>query len=165
MIGSTFFDDKDAPAMTGTEEFPILGRYLPVGDIKKLIQSCKGLNPYWHCLQKAMLVRMALGYGDVMLGSLYVWNEKMDANYGYEFNLPLEFHAWWQPSANDLLRVVKIRSMKDIPIIDLALPGVISRGTITIDDQGPILTGRTPAILNGSAPLWCDYVPMQLYQL
>lgn len=151
MIGANFLQDKDAPKMTGTEQFPILGRYTTPNKINQMIKCCAGANPYWHCLPKAMIVRGIMTTGVVMIGSLYVWNDKMDANYGYEYNPPLEFHAWWQPRVDTT------------QIIDIALPGVISRGLITLDNVGPIITGRKPAILNGPPPLWCEYIAFEQY--
>lgn len=131
--------------MTGEEMFSMIGGIEDL-DIAPFIQACKGLNPYWNCLEKAIIVQKGMQSGHVVMGSLYVWNDKMNAQYGYAWNPPKEFHAWWQPNLS-----------KKAPIIDIALPGVIAKGSTIRDEQGLILTGREPVILAGYPPFWLEY--------
>lgn len=141
--------------MTGNEMFPVIGGWPDaLLLVPTLMQKCKGLNPFWDCLQKAIIVEQhILNTGVVMLGSCHVYNDTMDATYGYDFNLPTEFHAWWQPDEYSKF------------IIDIALPGVISKGMLVIDEQGPLITGRLPVILAGKAPNWVEYIPHMRYRL
>lgn len=140
---STVLDSIDLE-MTGKEYYPIFGDLLKPIDVYELMHQCKGLHPHFNCLEKAMLVREYKKHGKVILGSLLVWNTDMNANFGYFFNLPLEFHAWWQPDDSEL------------GIIDIALPGVIEAGNMTEDDKGPLIE-REPLILAGTPPAYTQY--------
>lgn len=138
---STIFETFDA-TMTGEESYPVKGDRLKQSEADELLKKCKGLHPHFDCIKKAEIVRSFKGYGKVMLGSLLVWNHKMTANFGYYFNLPLEFHAWWQYESQ---------------IIDIALPGVIEKGLQTCDNMGALITGRKPFILAGRPVEWTTY--------
>jgi hypothetical protein len=144
--------------MTGEEVYPIAGDgFLAssmVGHTDILIEKCRGLNLYWNCLEKALIVREYIGNGFVILGSLYVHNEERSGNYGYEYNPPLEFHAWWQPE----LRSGSI-------IIDIALPGVILKGKSIVDEFGSILSGREPCILSGKPLDWMEYRSLDIFNI
>lgn len=145
---STLLDDIDAE-MTGEESFPITGELLTYKELRFLISQCKGMHPNFNCLDKAELVLKLKGSGRVVLGSLLVWNREMTANFGYFFNLPLEFHAWWEPDNTEL----------GTEIIDIALPGVISKGLKTVDNIGPVIEGRDLLVMAGSPLSWTSYTP------
>ena len=148
---STIHEDKER-VMTGLEEFDTLPR---VNDgsinelLKAMIADCKGLNPYWNCLQKALIAQKHMGgIGAVILGSCFVHSEDMKSSYGYEYNPPYEFHAWLAYGP---------------VIIDIALPGVIEKGLGLCDQYGPILVGRKPAVLFGYPPFWIKYTAREVY--
>ena len=142
----SILEDKNAK-MTGEERYPVIGSLLSQDNADFIIGLlCKGLNPFWDCLPKALLVKERFGFGHIMLGSCLVYNSDMSAYYGYEFFPPYEFHAWWQRTTED-----------NSVIIDIALPGVILKGNKVIDSQGPILYGREPSILAGYPPFWIKY--------
>jgi len=103
------------------------------------------------CLQKAQLVKKHLHWMhlDIIIGSLYVTSITGQSEYGYEYNLPYEFHAW-------------IRTDSD-RFIDFALPGVILNGLSLSDDQGPFLEGRVPGILIGYPPSWLRYNQVSIF--
>lgn len=151
---ATRFDDQ--VEMTGEESFPIQGRYLVSEDAKKLMSQCKGLHPYFNCLEKAKLVKELKGYGEIVIGGLLVWNKKKTANFGYYFNLPFEFHAWWEPCPFDN---EKENYKLGTNIIDISLPGVIEKGMNTIDAMGALIEDRSPFILAGKPLDWTDYEP------
>jgi hypothetical protein len=139
--------------LTGEENYPLIGDNTPLpfsrdkkaaGDIQK---SFKGLPRYGSCLEKSVIAQELIG-GAVCLGSLWVFSAKNGGAYGFDYNLPYEFHAWIK--------------MLDGRIIDFALPGVIERGIILKDEHGPYLEGREPAILAGTPPEWVRYVPVIL---
>jgi hypothetical protein len=152
--------------MTGEEMYPVIGFFsdiiidltgplictdesrltLSKHEVAELMKMCKGLNLYWNCLEKAILVRKYMGRGVVCIGQMYIWNSDFTANFGYGFNLPYEFHAWWQENED-----------KKSPIIDIALPGVVLKGSKLADEVGPIIVGREPAILVGYPHNWMVY--------
>jgi hypothetical protein len=149
--------DKDA-VMTGEERYPIISTVSLSTHTKKvmlldMVKMCKGLNLYWNCLEKALIVRNYFRFGYVVLGSLYVYNENRSANYGYEYRPPFEFHAWWQDDLS-----------QDSPIIDIALPGVILKGKSIVDEFGSILSGREPCILVGRPLDWMEYKPLDMFK-
>jgi len=160
---STIHEDKER-VMTGLEEFDTLPRVCysrAIELIRAMIADCKGLNPYWNCLQKALIAKkhmneiggVELG-GTVVLGSCFVHSKDMRSSYGYEYNPPYEFHAWlsYGPSAYSPI------------IIDIALPGVIEKGLGLCDQYGPILVGRKPAVLFGHPPFWVKYTAREVYR-
>lgn len=157
----------NARVMTGRERYPIIGSTgatIGLDDgihtqedrnaleyaVISMLPECAGLKACWDCLAKAQLVyrhmESTFGVGGrVMMGSMRIWNTSYTASYGYAFEPPREFHAWYQ---------------RGLMIIDIALPGVVIKGTNTIDDVGPIITGREPAILVGIPPKWAEYEGM-----
>jgi hypothetical protein len=77
-----------------------------------------------------------------------VYSKNFGSSYGFEFNPPLEFHAWVNYGDN---------------IIDLALPGVIEMGCILKDKYGPYLD-RKPIVLAGEEiPNWIEYTAIRKY--
>jgi len=151
---SSVFQDKAEP-MTGEEIYPVEGKLINQSEAMELISKCKGLHPHFNCLDKAILVREALGYGNVVVGSLLVWNERMDANFGYFWNPPLEFHAWWEPGHRG----------DHTQIIDIALPGVIQKALNTCDHIGPLVENREPFILAGKPFEWTTYTAHDVVRL
>jgi hypothetical protein len=157
----TTIADEAPVLLTGDESYPLVGenpgdrRDSISGDqIRRIIRAMKGMNKHWDCLPKAQAVREVLGFGVVVVGSLFVVSGDHKSEYGYLFNPPFEFHAWvilddprvyWNPR-----------------LFDFGLAGVIDKGLNTSDDQGPYLVDREPAILKGVPPEWCRYVPVEV---
>lgn len=110
----------------------------------EIVRRMKGLKRNWSCLEKALLVRHFIGAGDVMIGSLLVWNNERNGTFGYYYNPPYEFHAW-----------VELRPHKFV--IDFALPGVVESGLNLKDQYGYILTDIKPVALCGWVPDWLVY--------
>lgn len=144
--GFGHIDPHNDGEMTGNEKYPVVGELIDGFDMAVLMVICKGMNPFWDCYPKARIVQEYMDSGYVVIGAMKVWNAMMTANYGYECNLPLEFHAWWQTSLDP-----------DSPIVDIALPGVIQKGIDTKDELGSIIVGRTPCILAGKPLDWMKY--------
>lgn len=147
-------NDMDFTVMKGTETYPIIGNLLQQTESAKLLGLCAGLQESAQCLEKSFIVlRNKTPLPDspkmyLCLGAIRVWSTGGTSSYGHDFNPPREFHSWIEVGNS---------------IIDLALPGVIIRGTRLYDDVGQVLTGRTPVILAGRPPLWLQYKPVQKY--
>lgn len=131
--------------VTGLEDYPLVGSVITEEQKVECMKWFIGLSLYWDCNNKALAAYLALGLPGfcAVAGSLYVWSEDMESNYGYEYNPPLEFHVWLQNSKHE--------------IIDFALPGVIMSGLNARDSIGPMLVGREPFILAGEAPEFLIY--------
>lgn len=138
----------DAALMTGKEQYRAIGHLVHQGVVNKIIKELKGLTRNWSCIEKAQKAQEILGYGKIMIGSLYIFNIDFSGSYGYAYNPPYEFHAW--------LKV-------DQSVVDFALPGAIEMGLQTKDALGYILTMRRPFILVGHPPLWIRYTEMETY--
>jgi len=149
---ATAFDE--VVKMTGEESYPIIGNLIDHEKLKEILKKCAGLHQHFSCIQKAELVRDYLGHGQVVIGQLLVWNKEMTANFGYFYNLPLEFHAWWEPDNAIAGRV----------IVDISLPGVIEKGLKTKDHIGYLIEGREPFILNGRPLEWTAYEPRAIVE-
>jgi hypothetical protein len=151
-------NDKTIPRLTGREQYPVLcnSSFDITQDYANEIQKrFSGLQTLGNCIEKNVIALTkltelhCLGINSmqdfqVMLGSFYVWSIDKRSSYGFEFNPPLEFHAWLQLEST---------------IIDFALPGVILSGLIHEDHIGPALTGRSPVIFAGIPPRWLAYKP------
>lgn len=138
-------EDRDQ-VLTGHETWPVMGPLLSKENCAKIMEKTKGLNRYWHCLEKTILTRKVMAEGVVTLGSMYIIGLDYKSSYGFQFNPPYEFHSWL---------VVKDG------IIDIALAGAIEKGLLTRDHIGCVLEGREPIILAGE-PL--DYLMYKPYE-
>ena len=123
--------------MTGYESYPIIGDQMSAYGSKPIIKQFKGLNLYWNCLEKALIVANFIPGSIVVIGSLMIceWTEM--SVYGHKYKPPYEFHAWVRWKEN---------------IIDFGLPGVILKGSTTEDIFGPLLKNTVPVILAGEPP-------------
>lgn len=140
--------DKFDIFMTGNEIYPVYGNYEHKDKLPIIIKKFAGLKMYWDCLEKAKITAGIIG-GVVVLGSTYVVSNDYKSEYGYEFQPPLEFHAWVE---------------RDGHVIDLALPGVIKMGLEMCDEIGPYIIGRTPVIFASSKlPDYIKYKPYEYY--
>jgi len=128
--------------MTGGEVFPIIGDLITPEQCSEITRKFKGLHPLWNCLEKAQITQQYLGKGIARLGHLYIVSNDYKSSYGYAFNPPYEFHSWVEYEGG---------------IIDLALPGVIQKGLMMVDEVGPILMGRKPVVLAGPPKRWMLY--------
>jgi len=116
----------------------------------------------WNCIEKAFIVfdellkihTKVFNQIAVVVGECYVMSANGKSSYGFAFNPPYEFHAWCSVALND--------GCHKPYIIDLAMPGVIEYGTIQRDSYGPLLTGRTPMYVCGTAPEWIYYKPVKI---
>ena len=141
---------KNEPVLTGDERYPVMGTLLPEDQLQALFRvSCAGTRRHWDCQIKAEKLVNVLPNSFIVLGSLYVWSDDLNSNYGYEFNPPFEFHAWLVHRNRDGI----------IGYVDLALPGVVEMGLNSSDSVGPIVKNREPVILCGTPESWLSYRP------
>ena len=131
--------------LDGTESWPVLGSLLSQSEANYIIGKCKGMKRYWHCLEKAKIVAETLkGNWVVVIGTMHVACKSMKSSYGFDYNPPLEFHAWCENFKGG--------------VIDIALPGVIEVGLKTKDKYGPFIIRRKPVILaTNKVPNWLIY--------
>ena len=151
-VMKTSAEDVEA-VMTGKERYPVFGKALTLAQVNELLGMCRGLNLYWSCIEKALLVREYLGFGVVVGGRCMVVSKDGLASYGHYWRPPYELHAWWQKSFEFGQRRL---------IIDLALPGLILKGRKVRDDQGPLNLRRKPVVLAGLPKAWMGYAPMKV---
>jgi len=137
--------------MNGNETYPIIGELLDDKLLREVFSECNGLNIYWGCLEKALIVKKHLGKGIVVLGQCMAVSLNGKSAYGHYWNPPLEFHAWWQESLYP----------KEQSIIDISLPGLIMKGSESFDEIGFLLTGRSPIVLAGVPENWMRYTPVR----
>jgi hypothetical protein len=149
---TSVFDDMDK-VMTGEEIYPVYGELLTTSELIALIKKCRGLYSYWDCVRKAYIVKKYLNRGVIVAGECMVQSANKRSLYGHYFRPPFEFHAWWQEAFDPAIKCLRY------PIIDIALPGLITKGLITKDEIGPMLTGREPVILAGNPEQWMYYTP------
>ena len=123
--------------MTGCESYPIIGDQISAYDAKPIIKRLKGLNLYWNCLEKALIVSDFIPGSIVVIGSLMIYEWTEMSAYGHKYKPPYEFHAWVRWKEN---------------VIDFGLPGVILKGLNTEDIFGPLLKNTVPVILAGEPP-------------
>lgn len=130
--------------LTGEERYPIIGGLLLKEEADLLMNRFKGLNRFWGCFEKTQISYFLLRMKTTpVAGSLMVMSKNLLSGYGYYFNPPFEFHSW-------------LRCDNGM-IIDLALPGVIEKGLVTSDKDGPYIIGRKPVILAGKPKNWMKY--------
>jgi hypothetical protein len=133
--------------LTGKERYPVIGNLLLQEEADLIMGRLKGMNRFWDCLFKNYTAQVLLRlkrFGAIQVaGSLMIMSKDLLSSYGYYFNPPLEFHSW-------------LRCDNGM-IIDLALPGVIEKGLITSDKDGPYIIGRKPIILAGKPKNWMKY--------
>jgi hypothetical protein len=134
--------------MTGTETYRIFGSKLTRDQLRCIYEGCAGLNLYWDCLRKAFIVKQYLGFGVVVAGRCMILSADGSSSYGHYWNPPYEFHAWWQPW---------FKRGISTDIIDVALPGLILKGSSSQDKIGFMLTGRSPVVLAGPHADWMAY--------
>lgn len=148
--------DRDL-VLTGKERYPIVGEGVDKKTIHEILESYKGLNKYWDCLEKTHRAREIIGEGIVVTGSLMVTSIDRRSEYGYYYLPPHEFHAW--------LFLIKQVSESQVKLIvfDAALPGVIQKGLQTSDEIGPSLIGRLPVVLAGMPREWMRYNPREYH--
>ena len=132
---NTFLDDNEI--LSGTERYPIIGDLIEQDLADKILTEFVGLKRYWDCLEKAQITKRMTDHlfnipSVIILGALDIHSVEPNCSYGFDFNLPYEFHAW---------------VLTDKGIIDTALPGVIEKGLNTSDHVGPSLIGRKPYII------------------
>ena len=115
--------------LKGDESWPIEGDLLSKEDVKDMINlfTQANLKRYWNCLEKAKYIADMFGRKEITLGRLKVLSKDYRSGYGFEFNPPYEFHAWFNYKNG---------------IIDLALPGVIELGCLLKDEYGYLLDRR-----------------------
>ncbi len=142
----TYFDL--APLlMTGDERYPIIGDLLSVEKADMICSMFKGLFLTGSCVEKNSIASHVIGGAKVLVvGAMRVLSADGRSAYGFDWNPPTELHAWIQEGDS---------------VIDLSLPGVIIRGMMTSDEEGPFLVGLTPAILAGPVPDWLIYEPKE----
>jgi len=124
--------------MTGEEKYKIVGDLITEEDSKILIKKFKGLCLYADCLEKAKIVKRYLNEVKRInalnvLGKMYISYD--GCIYGFEYNPPLEFHAF-----------VVVGNC----VVDLSLPGVIMRAQQHRDEEGQWFAGLKPFILAGN---------------
>jgi hypothetical protein len=139
---TTLFDEDSQEIMTGEmyEIYPNISTPV-IKEIQQKIIDAK-LNRYFDCIQKAKIAAIHLGIPAIRLGSLFVDSTEVGVQYGYNYNPPLELHAWVQIDNN---------------VIDFALAGTIEKGLKTKDEFGSFLIDRKPIILAGTPPPWVHY--------
>ena len=115
------------------DSFPIIGSYLSKEEMEMCFReySKRRYKRNWDCVSKAIVAAELLSNearGDLVIhvGSCYVLSEEVVSSYGYEYNPPLEIHAW-------------TFSKKQGVLYDLAMPGVILSGKEAEDELGPFL--------------------------
>ena len=136
--------DKDREALlTGEEEYTVVGFAVDYEVVREILKACAGLNFYWACLEKARIAQEIIGRGEVWMGAAMVASADWLSSYGHYWNPPFEFHAWLELGMGQ--------------IFDVALPGLIQKGTETYDEVGPALIGRKPVILAGYPQKWMRY--------
>jgi len=146
--------DMTDERMTGEEEYPVVGSCLTQTEALQLLRGCKGLRLTADCVQKAEVVLAMqksvpslarLGKLVLCVGAVRVWSSDMSSAYGHDFRPPIECHAWIQS-----MTFQKV-------IVDLALPGLVLRGSRLSDEIGPFLVGRDPVLLAGVPEAWMQY--------
>ena len=151
MIGKTTIMTgltANQPILSGKEKYKVIGNYLSLDKVERIMGLLKGKYQHWDCLPKAEIVAKELG-GNVVIGSTYVINKEGTGSYGYEYRPPYEFHAW-------------VVIQKPGVVIDFALPGVIEKGLTVKDEICYILEDIEPVILAGIPPKWLRYYPREL---
>lgn len=138
----TALDDIGDVLTENEPAYPIHGELITEAEMKRISVKHIGLNRYWDCISKNIRAKHVLGRGNLCIGSLLVYSADNKTNFGYNFNPPLEFHAWLEYGGG---------------IIDVALPGVITKGLTSKDEHGYFLVGREPFILAGAPPNWLKY--------
>lgn len=131
------------PVLTRMHRYPVVGRVVPLRDVKAIERKCRGLMVYWNCIEKARVAWRHLRVGRVVVGSLMVRSGNNTSAYGHHFNPPFELHAWLDLDGGNIL--------------DMGLPGVIAKGLKLRDKDGPILIKRRAIILNGQPIDWLHY--------
>lgn len=147
----TMMNAEDDAKMTGKEMYPIVGGELTEKQLSELMFECKGLNMYWDCIRKAYIVKKYKGRGVIVGGKCMVTSKDGSSAYGHYWNPPYELHAWWQEAFDPAMPTMQ----RDR--IDIALPGLIMKGSITKDRIGVMLTGRKPVVLAGFKEDWMYY--------
>ena len=107
-----------------------------------------GLLRYGDCRAKNEIVfeelRNTVPHMKLVEGAMRVWSEEAGAFYGFNYEPPAEYHVW-----------IEVGTEPYVSYIDLALGGVIKRGSLSGDDQGPYLVGIEPFVLWGQV---CPFV-------
>lgn len=146
--------DMTDERMTGLEEYGIVGQCLTTAELTLLIRECEGLHMTADCVKKAEIVigmrkelpsLHRIGPMVLCVGAVRIYAIDMRSAYGHDFNPPYECHAWARSIADPRI------------LVDLALPGLIIRGSRLEDEQGPFLYGREPVVLAGLPAKWMSY--------
>lgn len=153
---TTLFDD-DSQALMTEQVYPIYSenktpivKESEAAILTKAFFDLK-LNRYYDCIQKAKIVAAFFGVKNITLGSMFVQSVEPNVGYGYDYNPPLELHAWL--------------GLHNGIIIDFALAGTIEKGLKTKDSIGYFLIDREPIILAGTPPPWIRYTPHEVLPL
>ena len=144
-IGKVLLDVDLDNRMTGDEIYPILadrsdGVAMVIGtELARthIFRSFKGYLTFGDCLSKNKMTfniveRLFPGKFELAKGSMRIFCKKTQCLYGFNWNPPLEYHVWIQKKENHAY------------IIDMALPGVILRGSESGDDKGFFIEGMKP---------------------
>lgn len=154
MSSDVFIDWDPSNLMTGREKYPLLpGACILQEVVEEISSKFEGLALTSDCLEKNEIVqrelRSKLHFQTIQcLGAIRVISGDGLSLFGFDFNPPIEFHAW-----------LALRNTPKV-IIDFSLPGLIIRGLGGGDANGPFLVNREPSILASEPPPWVIYQPV-----
>lgn len=146
-IGNTYIDVNANNRMTGEENYPIYAsKSDPTGisiaqELQRLqiFSTFKGYLTFGDCYSKAKIVHNIVNrlFPDKFVlakGAMRIYCKETECLYGFNWNPPLEYHTWLQ-----------LKNKTGNPyIVDMALPGVILRGSASGDEHGKFITGMPP---------------------
>lgn len=146
--GDTYFDVDLENRMTGEEQYPIYAQKTDLGGMliaqelqrTQIFRSFKGYLTFGDCYSKAKMVynvvnRIFPNKFSITKGAMRIFCKETQSLYGFNWDPPLEYHTWLQLKDCD----------SNTPyIIDMALPGVILRGSSSGDEYGKFIVGMPP---------------------